>query len=111
MCGAAPSAGRSPSAALVPIRYLFGIEVRDPPAGERGILYTHRATGFSFQLGPAAALAHERGAASSGEGSAWDGEVDDDDEVDEDEEEQVAFLPVELGDAAKCLPEFLKVGA
>lgn len=36
------TAGHTPSASLVPIRYLFGLDVKDMPAGQKGVMYTHR---------------------------------------------------------------------
>ena len=89
------AAQRSPSAVLLPIRLLFGLDVAEAPPGRKGVAYTHRATGFSFLLGPADK------AESEGQQQQEAGE-------DEEGEEEVAFEPLAFGTAEACLPDFLR---
>lgn len=68
------------------------------------------ATGFTFQLGPAQSAMTAPTPARSSYTTAAGSEYDEGMESSDDgEEEEVAFLPLEMGCAEATLPGFLKV--
>eukprot|EP00775_Hariotina_reticulata_P007462 gene7462-7672_t len=116
-------AKRSPGSAtksMVPIKYLCDFE---PMVLDNGsIQYKHTATGFTFLMGPATSaltaatpLSAAKSTAAGGPGSSpllLDEQLEEDSSDEgveaEDEDEEVSFVPLEMGSAEAVLPDFLK---
>lgn len=81
----------------MPLQYLCNLNAK--VLANRNIQYTHAATGFTFQMGPA--TSHTTMMADSGDEEDEDGWMGG--------EEEVSFVPIKLGAAADVLPGFLQV--